>query len=83
MADKDDLAGDHTIDPAVPRRDQFESNPRWLVPTMVTFMVVGVIWIATFYITQGDLPIGSIGYWNLGIGLGSIMVGFLLSTRWK
>ncbi len=58
-------------------------NPDWFVPVMSGLMIVGVLWVATFYISAGSLPIDAIGYWNLGIGMGLIMVGFAMSTRWK
>jgi len=58
-------------------------NPQWFVPVMSGLMILGVLWVATFYISAGALPVGSIGYWNLGIGMGLIMAGFVMSTRWK
>lgn len=65
------------------------ANPTWWVPVMLGLMVVGLIWIVVFYLTQGKapLPIGKEGdgarYWNLAIGFGLIMVGFVMTTRWK
>ncbi len=50
---------------------------------MSALMIFGVLWVATFYISEGKFPVGSIGYWNLGIGMGAIMAGFAMSTRWK
>jgi hypothetical protein len=58
-------------------------SPRWLVPAMVTCFVLGLAWVVVYYITQTDYPIGAIGAWNMGIGFGLIIVGFVLSTRWK
>lgn len=58
-------------------------NPEWFVPVMSGLMIIGVLWVATFYISSGSLPVGAIGYWNLGIGMGLIMAGFGMSTRWK
>lgn len=56
---------------------------RWVAPAMVTFFLIGLLWIVVFYITRGDLPIESIDNWNLVVGFGFISVGFLLSTKWK
>lgn len=64
-----------------PRRPK-TGNPSWWVPVMCALMVLGVLWVATFYISQGVLPV-QIGYWNLVIGMGLIMTGFLMTTRWK
>ena len=58
-------------------------NPRWLVPLMVALFVVGLLWVVVYYITQTEYPIGGIGLWNMGIGFGLIIVGFMLATRWK
>lgn len=58
-------------------------SPRWLVPVMVGCFVLGLMWVVTYYVTQTDYPIGSIGLWNMAIGFGLIILGFILSTRWK
>ncbi|MFX0537423.1 cell division protein CrgA [Ornithinimicrobium sp. Y1847] len=66
-----------------PATQKLPSNPSWFVPVMCGLMIVGVLWVATFYVTSGALPIRPIGYWNLGIGMGLIMAGFLMATRWR
>lgn len=60
-------------------------NPRWLVPTMLTLFIVGILWVVTFYLTSGGLrlPIPALGQWNIAAGFALILVGFGLSTRWK
>jgi hypothetical protein len=58
------------------------ANPTWFVPVMVGLMILGVLWVAVFYISAGDWP-APIGYWNLVIGLGAIMAGFVMATRWR
>jgi uncharacterized membrane protein len=50
---------------------------------MVGCFVLGLLWVVVYYVSQTDYPIGSIGVWNMGIGFGLIIFGFLLSTRWK
>ncbi|GAB3497327.1 cell division protein CrgA [Nocardiopsis coralliicola] len=60
-------------------------SPRWLAPTMIAFGLLGVLWIATYYIAgvDGTIPfMGDLGNWNLAIGFGGIIVCVLLSTRW-
>jgi hypothetical protein len=59
------------------------SSPRWLVPVMVAAMVLGLLWVVVYYVTQTDYPIGSLGNWNMAIGFGLIAIGFVLATRWK
>jgi hypothetical protein len=60
-------------------------NPRWLAPVMLGLMILGLVWIVTFYLTSSDLglPIPPLGQWNLAVGFGLIIVGFGLTTRWK
>jgi hypothetical protein len=60
---------------------------------MFGFMILGLVWILTFYISNQYLPLGSVfatslpalnlGSWNLLIGFGLAMIGFGMSTRWK
>jgi hypothetical protein len=58
-------------------------SPRWWAPVMVSLMVLGLIWIVVFYITQQAYPVPGIGLWNLGIGFAIAMVGFIMTTRWR
>jgi Cell division protein CrgA len=58
-------------------------NPRWWAPVMLGLMVVGLIWIVVFYITETSYPIPKIGTVNLAIGFGLLLVGFGMTTRWR
>lgn len=62
-------------------------NPTWWAPVMVGLMVVGLLWIVVFYLLSNGpdntWPVPGIGYGNLAIGFGLIMVGFMMTTRWK
>ena len=64
-------------------------NPVWFKPVMFGFMLLGLAWIVTFYISGAQLPLGgmfpevNIGSWNIAIGFGLLMVGFGMATRWK
>ncbi len=40
-----------------PRTAKSKVSPRWLVPTMLGCLLVGLAWIALYYITGGTLPI--------------------------
>jgi hypothetical protein len=57
-------------------------NPKWLLPTAVTLLVLGPTWIIVYYITQGNYPL-PIDYWNIGIGFAFLMTSMILFTRWK
>jgi len=59
-------------------------SPRWLAPLMLVLFGIGVLWLVTFYITQGDMPlVEDLGNVNLLIGFGFILAGFGLSTQWR
>ncbi|MFC0865024.1 cell division protein CrgA [Sphaerimonospora cavernae] len=58
-------------------------SPRWLAPLMVACWIVGIVWIAVYYIVP-DLPgIATLGNGNLLVGFGLIIVGVVLSTKWR
>lgn len=67
-----------------PRRSaKAKVSPRWLVPTMVTFLLIGLAWIAVYYVTGGTLPIAALNAWNLAVGFVFIIAGVVLSTKWR
>jgi Cell division protein CrgA len=59
------------------------NNPRWLVPFMVIFFLVGLFWIIVFYVSQTRHPIVGIGAWNMVLGFAFIFTGLILATRWR
>jgi len=59
------------------------SNPPWFVPVMLGLMLVGLLWVVTFYVTATDYPIPNIGYYNLAIGFGLMISGFMMTMRWR
>lgn len=58
-------------------------NPVWFKPIMIGLMLVGLVWVLVFYLSNQLLPIPGIGAWNLIIGFGVAFVGFLMTTRWR
>lgn len=58
-------------------------NPEWWVPTMVTLMLAGLVYIVVTYLSGSQYPIPGIGNWNLGAGFALIMAGFLMTMRWR
>jgi Cell division protein CrgA len=59
------------------------ANPPWFVPLMLGLMVVGLLWVVTFYVMEGKYPIPNFGYKNLVIGFGLMISGFMMTTRWR
>lgn len=55
----------------------------WVVPVMLAMFLIGLAWIVVFYVTDGSLPIDSLGNWNIVVGFGFIAAGFGVSTQWK
>jgi cell division protein CrgA len=67
-----------------PQRSQkAQVSPPWLVPVMLACLIIGLAWIATFYISGQKLPISAIDQWNLVVGFVLIVAGVMLATRWR
>lgn len=60
-------------------------SPRWLAPTFVTLMLVGLLYVVVYYIAGSYIPVmkNLNNLENVGIGFGLMGVGFYLSTRWR
>lgn len=58
-------------------------NAVWFKPIMVGLLLIGLAWIMVFYLSSQLFPIPGIGTWNLVIGIGIALVGFLMMTRWR
>jgi len=63
--------------------DESSPNPVWFKPVMFGFMLVGLVWIIVFYVSQGTLPVPDLGSWNILIGFGIAFIGFLMTTKWR
>lgn len=70
-------------DPIAERNDGTAPNPVWFLPVMVGLMIIGLVWVLVFYLSNTNLPIPGIGAWNLVIGFGIAFIGFLMTTRWR
>lgn len=72
-------------DGAVQVRKPSSGNPAWLVPTMLTLLIVGLLWVVVYYLTSAHWTFWSSlgGNWNIAYGFGLILVGGVLSTRYK
>ncbi|HEX2706084.1 MAG TPA: cell division protein CrgA [Candidatus Lustribacter sp.] len=58
-------------------------SPRWWAPTFVTLLLLGLVWIVTFYVSEQRFPVQALGYWNLGVGFGLMMTGFSMTMNWR
>jgi hypothetical protein len=67
----------------VARSSEDTPNPVWFKPVMFGFMLLGLVWIIVFYVSQGTLPVPALGSWNILVGFGIAFIGFLMTTRWR
>lgn len=58
------------------------TNPAWLVPVIVIFICVGIVWVIATYITGMQYPIPFITFWNVVIGFALMLIGFLFTMMW-
>ena len=75
-----------------PKKIKDTASPRWYAPTMVTLLVIGLLWVVTTYLFQGKYPLPyfvehHVGDWlfngNLYLGFLIMLSGFLGLLRWK
>jgi uncharacterized membrane protein (DUF485 family) len=57
-------------------------TPKWLVPVFVTLLIVGLLWVVVFYITN-TYPIPGIHSWNILIGFVIMLTGFIMTMWWQ
>jgi hypothetical protein len=70
--------------PPPTRSSRKQVSPPWLVPTMVACFLIGLAWIALYYVTQASMPLlSALRGWNLVCGFALIVVGVVLATRWR
>ena len=60
-----------------------DANPVWFKPIMFGFLIIGFLWIIVYYLSQGRLPVASLADWNILVGFGIALVGFLMMSNWK
>jgi hypothetical protein len=58
-------------------------SPVWLAPLMLALFLVGILWLVVYYLSNGDLPVNGLDNYNLLVGFGFIVAGFVLSTQWR
>ncbi len=69
--------------PATSSSEGKTENPVWFKPVMFGFMLLGLVWVIVFYISQGLFPVAALGQWNILVGFGIAFIGFLMTTRWR
>jgi sterol desaturase/sphingolipid hydroxylase (fatty acid hydroxylase superfamily) len=70
--------------PPPKRSAKSKPSPRWVLPAMLGCLIIGLIWIALYYITGGTMPgLSALGAWNLAGGFTLIVAGVVLATQWR
>jgi hypothetical protein len=69
---------------AANRRAAPPPSPPWYGGLILAMFVVGIVWLLTYYLSNGNLAgMSAIGGWNLLVGFGFVVVGLGLATRWR
>jgi hypothetical protein len=58
-------------------------SPRWVPGLAVGLIVVGIAWLATYYMSQAAYPVQAWGVWNLGVGFGLMVTSLGVFTQWR
>ncbi len=59
-------------------------SARWVAPTMVSLLLIGLAWIVCYYILASSVHFVSVlGAWNLVIGFAFLFGGLMVATRWR
>jgi hypothetical protein len=59
-------------------------SPSWYAPLMATLMVLGLVWIVVYYVAGDKIGfMTTLGVWNFAIGFGAMVVGLVMSMRWR
>jgi hypothetical protein len=68
-----------------PTKRAQQVSQRWVAPTMVTLLLLGLLYIVVFYLAGTSLPVMKDlpNVVNVLIGFGFILAGFGVATRWR
>ena len=85
---QDAVVSKSPLDGSDPLADGFddledEGLSLWYRVTMIRLMILGLLWLIVWYISEGLAPLAVAGGWNVIIGFGIAMVGFLMMSRWS
>ena len=77
---------DHPITPAnrTPVKVSAGPSPVWYVALMLGFMIAGLLWLIVYYLAAELIPFMSdLNAWNFVIGFTLMVVGLLMTMRWR
>ncbi|MCU1640946.1 MAG: crgA [Nocardia sp.] len=78
---------DYTINPASRTPVRVKStgpSPVWYVAIMLGFMLAGLVWLLVYYLAAEHIAwMSDLGAWNFLIGFGLMVVGLIMTMRWR
>jgi hypothetical protein len=61
-----------------------QPSPSWYAPLLAGLLVAGLIWIVVYYVAGDKIGfMSTLGVWNFAIGFGAMVVGLVMSMRWR
>ncbi|WP_426509088.1 cell division protein CrgA [Dactylosporangium sp. McL0621] len=64
-------------------------SPVWVPALAVAFVVIGIAWLVSYYLTQGFFDVNwlstlaDLKYWNLAIGFGFLVASLAVFSKWR
>ena len=77
---------DYTPSPAsrIPVKVNAGPSPAWYVAIMLGFMLAGLVWLLVYYLAAEHIGwMNSLNAWNFLIGFGLMVVGLIMTMRWR
>ncbi|WP_067696676.1 cell division protein CrgA [Nocardia jejuensis] len=78
---------DYTVNPAsrTPVKVKHAGpSPVWYVSIMLGFMLAGLVWLLVYYLAAESISwMSDLGAWNFLIGFGLMVVGLIMTMRWR
>lgn len=60
-----------------------DETATWYKIIMFGLILIGLLWLIVWYLMDYTWPIPMIGYGNVGVGIGLMMIGLVMTTRWR
>lgn len=77
---------DFTVNPAnrTPVKVKVGPSSIWYVSVMLGFMLVGLLWLLVYYLAAENIGwMNDLGAYNFLIGFGFMVVGLVMTMKWR
>jgi hypothetical protein len=78
---------DYTINPVnnrTPVKIKGGPSPVWYVVIMLGFMLAGLAWLLVYYLAADQIQwMSDLNAWNFLIGFGLMVIGLVMTMRWR